>query len=279
MYRTPYSLTHTAGPLLKMNAHLDIILIKVQSIFSSFACSAVSKGFFINVFPSILLHTPLPLLLFKLKQGTSGVERLGWHGRCRWVNVKVESWKCNKIPLGWGSTNMAEVGEEEVVSQRWDRCYSVMVCYSWQLHVCICTHAKGRGRVSHSHWGGLFNLQVGWSVKGAANRRDCLVSGDERRIRGHLCLGYTSIGITTPPPSHTYNLFQSCGRWWLNILAARSEDDCPLTCWWRLELPGAPPVMNDHLVQGAATLHQLVSRSPTPLQSYTQMYTISYSYT
>lgn len=58
MYRAPYSLMHAAGPSLQMNAPLDIILIKVQSIFSSFACSSVSKGLFINLFPSIPLHTP-----------------------------------------------------------------------------------------------------------------------------------------------------------------------------------------------------------------------------
>lgn len=43
-----YSPAHVS-PSLQMNASLDIILIKVQSIFSSYACSSVSKWFFINL--------------------------------------------------------------------------------------------------------------------------------------------------------------------------------------------------------------------------------------
>lgn len=133
------------------------------------------------------------------------------------------------------------------------------------------THAEDRGIMSHSHWGRLFGLQVSW----AANRRDCLVSGDKRWIRGHLCLGCTSTGITASPSSHTNNLVQCCGRWWLNVLAARSGDGHLLTRWWRLELSGALPVMNDHFVQGAATLHWLDGWGPTPLRSCTHIHTIN----
>lgn len=74
MYRTPYSPMHAAGPSLQMNAPLDIILIKVQSIFSSFACSGVSKGFFINLFPSIFLRNTTPAAPpLQIETGTSGV--------------------------------------------------------------------------------------------------------------------------------------------------------------------------------------------------------------
>lgn len=69
MYRTPYSPAHAAGPSLQMNAPLDIILIKVQSIFSSFACSSISKGFFISLFCLYSLLQPPVVSALQIETG------------------------------------------------------------------------------------------------------------------------------------------------------------------------------------------------------------------
>lgn len=182
MYRTPCSLMHAAGPSLQMNAPLDIILIKVQSIFSSFACSGVSKGLFIKLFPSILLHPPLLLLLFRLRQGTSWVGGRGCESR-RWLYVRVEN------PAGSPHESLGVRYLRDRIGQhgkggRGSRCSSVISDGLLLMATsCICTHIKDRGRVNESLRGSLFGLQVDWLVKRAANRRDCLVSEDERWIR------------------------------------------------------------------------------------------------
>lgn len=147
MYRTPYSPTHAAGPLLQMNAPLEIILIKVQSLFSSFACSGVSKEFFISLFPSILLCT-LPLfLLFRLRQRPSGAEG----GVC----VEVVGGCTSRLKAEKSFAQHSKRGSRTVV---WDRIADSVV---WEVidcnisTLCVYHHAKRRGSGSLSPWRSL----------------------------------------------------------------------------------------------------------------------------
>lgn len=91
MYRTPYSQTHAAGPSLQMNAPLDIILIKVQSIFSSFCLQQCIKRV---IHQSLSLYSPprppaAPPL--QIERGDFRGRRGG--GSWRWLYVKSRKLK------------------------------------------------------------------------------------------------------------------------------------------------------------------------------------------
>lgn len=154
MYRTPHSPTHAARPLLQMNTPLEIILIKVQSLFSSFACSGVSKGFFINLFSSILLCT-LPLfLLFRLRQGTSGAE--GWL-------------VCGEVIGGCMSRLKAENALRRILA--WQPGSGVI---GDTLMTYLSARKRQRKFKSKPRAKTVFGLQVSWLLIGAANGRDRL---------------------------------------------------------------------------------------------------------
>lgn len=160
MYRTPYSPAHAAGPSLQMNAPLDIILIKVQSIFSSFACSSISKGFFISLFCLYSLLQPPVVSALQIETGDFKDKSFGV--RCRWLYTEAERWKC-KVHF---FDQLARLGEcrsrniNPAVWQLWMIPNDLLIMTGFCLYS-GCTGTNMKTRQTRSHCSRLLGLLVG----------------------------------------------------------------------------------------------------------------------